>query len=116
MLSYLNDLEAHYSYSEEEARRLNPLTLAYLGDVVYELAVRTMIVRSGEMSPAKMNRAAVGLVRAEKQSAMAEKLSAVFTAMPQSRASPSRFSNPEARSAQSARNRRNSASLAMPAP
>lgn len=61
------------------AEQLNPLTLAYIGDAVYELFVREKIVRSGEMSPGKMNRAAVGLVRAEKQSAMAEKLSAVFT-------------------------------------
>ena len=58
---------------------LNPLTLAYIGDAVYELYVRERIIRAGEMSPGKMNRAAVGKVRAEAQAALVDQLEPLFT-------------------------------------
>ena len=58
---------------------LNPLTLAYIGDAVYELYVREHIICEGEMSPGKMNRAAVGQVRAEAQSALVRRLEPLFT-------------------------------------
>ena len=63
----------------EEVRKLSPLTLAYIGDAVYELYVREQIIRTGEMSPGKMNRAAVGKVRAEAQAALVEELEPLFT-------------------------------------
>ena len=35
-------------YSEEEARRLNPLVLAYVGDSVFDLFVRTSLIGCGK--------------------------------------------------------------------
>ena len=65
--------------SEAEVRALGPLTLAYIGDAVYELYVRERIVQAGEMSPGRMNRAAVGHVRAEAQAALVERLEPLFS-------------------------------------
>ncbi len=54
--------------SEEEARSLAPLTLAFLGDAVYELYVRTMLVQRGDMRPNELNRRSSLLARAHAQS------------------------------------------------
>jgi ribonuclease-3 family protein len=35
-------------YTEEEARMLSPLVLAYIGDSVFDLFVRTSLIRSGK--------------------------------------------------------------------
>ena len=46
---------------------LAPHSLAYLGDVVYELVIRSVIVEKGDTSAKKMNREAVGFARASAQ-------------------------------------------------
>lgn len=54
--------------SEQEARTYAPLTLAFLGDAVYELCVRTMLVQRGDMRPNELNRRSSLLARAHAQS------------------------------------------------
>ena len=56
--------------TEAEAGNYSPLVLAFLGDAVYELAVRTMLVKPGNARPNQLNRKKSQLVRAEAQSAM----------------------------------------------
>ena len=51
-----------------------PLTLAYLGDAVFELLTRERIVLAGEKPPAELNRLARGYVTAVAQSAAVERL------------------------------------------
>lgn len=51
-----------------------PLTLAYMGDAVFELLTRERIVLAGEKPPAKLNRLARGYVTAVAQSAAVERL------------------------------------------
>ena len=48
--------------------KLSPLALAYIGDAVYELAVREYLLGRGEAHNKELHRRAVELVRAEKQS------------------------------------------------
>ncbi|MDO4805459.1 MAG: ribonuclease III domain-containing protein [Lachnospiraceae bacterium] len=60
--------------SEAEARTYAPLTLAFLGDAVYELAVRTMLVQRGDMRPNELNRRSSLLARAHAQSQAMEKI------------------------------------------
>ncbi|MDR0197179.1 MAG: ribonuclease III [Oscillospiraceae bacterium] len=54
--------------SKEKAKTYSPLTLAFLGDSVYEAMVRRKIVLSGFMPPRKLHSAAVEKVRAAYQS------------------------------------------------
>ena len=51
-----------------------PLTLAYMGDAVFELLTRERIVLAGEKPPAELNRLARGYVTAVAQSAAVERL------------------------------------------
>ena len=50
-----------------EAREHSPLALAYLGDAVYELAIRTFVMNHGNTQVNKMHKKTAGLVKAEAQ-------------------------------------------------
>lgn len=50
-----------------QAFALPPLTLAYVGDAVWELRVRTMLVKAGETQPNRLHKLAVGYVKAKAQ-------------------------------------------------
>lgn len=56
------------------AQKLSPLALAYIGDAVYELAVREYLVGCGQAHNKDLHRRAVELVRAERQSALYESI------------------------------------------
>ena len=47
---------------------INPLVLAYIGDAVYELYVRTHIMKDENMPVNKLHKAATGYVKAKAQS------------------------------------------------
>lgn len=53
--------------TEEESFRLAPLTLAYIGDAVWELEVRTSLVMEGVRLPHRLHARAVDMVRAKAQ-------------------------------------------------
>ena len=68
-----------FGLSPRDLRTYSPLTLAFLGDAVYELAVRTVIVARGSQPPKELHRASSRLVKAESQSRMAELLQVELT-------------------------------------
>jgi len=45
----------------------SPLALAYIGDAVYELIIRTKVINHGSMQVNKMHKRSAGLVKAETQ-------------------------------------------------
>ncbi len=54
-----------------DARQLSPLVLAYIGDSVYDLIIKTYLIDSkGNMQVNKLNRMASSLVKAQTQSKM----------------------------------------------
>ena len=56
-------------FSKDEARRLNPLQLALVGDAVYEVFIRNYILSNNtELSAHKIHRKAIGYVKAKSQS------------------------------------------------
>ncbi|MDE6666459.1 MAG: ribonuclease III [Ruminococcus sp.] len=65
--------------TEREVNQYSPLTLAFLGDSVYDTLVRDFLLRKANMPVAKLHSAKIKLVCAEFQSAVyditAEKLS-----------------------------------------
>ncbi|WP_133016763.1 Mini-ribonuclease 3 [Clostridium cuniculi] len=66
----LKDLRTK-EFSEKEARLLNPLQLALVGDGVYELFIRNSILSNNlELSAHKMHVKAIGYVKAKSQSAI----------------------------------------------
>ena len=57
----------------------NPAVLAYIGDSVYELFVRTLVVSEGNVQVSKLHKKAVLFVKAKAQAEMAEKLDNYLT-------------------------------------
>lgn len=64
---------------EEEAARLPPLTLAYVGDAVWETAVRSELVARGETRPSRLHRGALDYVSAAAQARRVRELQADLT-------------------------------------
>ncbi len=63
--------------SKEEIPELNtlsPLTLAFLGDSVYELFIRTKILSMGNRQANQLHKLAVGYVKAKAQATAAHKI------------------------------------------
>jgi len=53
-----------------DVRVYSPLTLAFLGDAVYELIIRTMVVTKANTNPNQLNKQSSGLVKAATQAEM----------------------------------------------
>jgi ribonuclease-3 family protein len=49
------DILESFDCREQDVRNFSPLTLAYIGDCVYELIVRTMVVERGNRPPRKLH-------------------------------------------------------------
>lgn len=56
-----------FSLQEQDAKQYSPLTLAYIGDAVYELIVRTVLVERGNAPVNTLHKHASKLVKAEAQ-------------------------------------------------
>ena len=64
------DIWKSLGLKEVSPRQLSPLVLAYIGDSIFDLVVKTMIVTRGNTQVNKMNRMASSIVKAESQSKM----------------------------------------------
>lgn len=56
-----------FSLKEQDARQYSPLTLAYIGDAMYEMIVRTILVERGNAPVNVLHKHASKLVKAEAQ-------------------------------------------------
>ncbi len=65
--------------SEEEGKAYSPLVLAFLGDSVYEMYIRTMLVKRGNSRPNQLNRLSSALAKAHAQSLAMDVLLPVLT-------------------------------------
>ncbi len=59
-----------FDLSKVDARSYSPLTLAYLGDAVFELMARTLVAAKSNTAPEKLHKRTTRLVRAESQALM----------------------------------------------
>lgn len=57
-----------------DPRSYSPLVLAYIGDAVYELLIRTRVINQGSMQVSKMHKKSASLVKAETQANMIKAL------------------------------------------
>lgn len=79
METCIEKLKELFELENRDLRSYSPLTLAYIGDSVYELVIRTILVKKGNRPVNQLHRKASSLVRAAAQSAMMEKLEPVLT-------------------------------------
>ena len=59
---------------KRDIREYSPLVLAYLGDAVYELFIRTLVLSEGNAPVCKLHKLSTGYVKAEAQSATIHKI------------------------------------------
>jgi len=60
-------LRMHEPWDEKDLNEYSPLVLAYIGDAVYELLVRTQIVSAGKRRMKEIHHDTVEIVKAEHQ-------------------------------------------------
>ena len=63
-----------FDLEEQDLRTYSPLTLAYIGDAIFELVVRTVLVERKNTQAEKLHKAATKIVKAETQALMIEAL------------------------------------------
>ena len=60
-------LDQYFELPSRDWKQYSPLTLAYLGDTVFDLVIRTMLVKKANMPTAALHRKASGYVNARSQ-------------------------------------------------
>lgn len=75
-ISYLRE---QFQLENRDIKTYSPLTLAYIGDGIYELLIRTIVICEGNCPPQKLHKKSSNLVKAEKQSQMMEILEPILT-------------------------------------
>ena len=68
METNLNELKELFHLKDQDIRSYSPLTLAYIGDGVYELVIRTILVKKGNCPVNRLHKKASSLVKAAAQS------------------------------------------------
>ena len=72
METNLMQLKELFHLEDQDLRSYSPLTLAYIGDGVYELIIRTILVKKGNCPVNRLPKKATSLVKAGAQSAIME--------------------------------------------
>ena len=72
METNLIQLKELFHLEDQDRRSYSPLTLAYIGDGVYELIIRTILVKKGNCPVNRLHKKASSLVKAGAQSAIME--------------------------------------------
>lgn len=66
-VSYMNEL---FQMEEVDIREYSPLTLAYIGDCVYDLVIKSLVINEGNKQVNKLHQETSNLVQASAQSLM----------------------------------------------
>lgn len=66
-LSIYDILKKNFDLKENDIKSYSPLILAYIGDAVYEIIIRTIVVSDGNTQVNKMHKKSSNLVKAETQ-------------------------------------------------
>lgn len=71
-ITILDEIKEKFSCGEKDINAYSPLALAYIGDDVFDLIIRTLVVEKANRSANDLHKMAVKYVKAEAQARMAE--------------------------------------------
>lgn len=74
--SYIRE---QFGLKKKNIRTYSPLTLAYIGDGIFDLIIRTIVVDKGNTSPNELHRHTSSIVKAHTQALMVEALEKELT-------------------------------------
>ena len=72
-------IREQFDIKEVDIRTYSPLTLAYIGDGIFDLVIRSIVVGRGNTRANELHHRTSHIVKAHTQAAMAEKLLPVLT-------------------------------------
>ena len=72
-------IKNEFAVESRDIRTYSPLTLAYIGDGVFDLIIRSVVVGNGNTSPNKLHQHTSGIVKATTQAAMVDALEDILT-------------------------------------
>lgn len=78
-LSLIGKLKKEFDCGEVDIRAYSPLTLAYIGDSIYDVIIRTVVVERGNRRTNSLHKEVVRYVNAKTQSDMIEALQGFLT-------------------------------------
>lgn len=73
-ISLLNQIKQSFALKEVDIRTYSPLTLAYIGDGIFDLIIRTVVVERGNEPANQLHHKTVKYVKAKTQAEMIEAL------------------------------------------
>lgn len=78
-ITILEAIKRDFGCGEVDIRTYSPLTLAYIGDAIYDLVIRTIVVERGNRSANNLHKKTVTYVNARVQARMIDALEAELT-------------------------------------
>lgn len=78
-LNLLEKIKQTFECKEQDVRAYSPLTLAYMGDAIYDLIIRSVIVERANRSANDLHKKAIRYVKAETQAKMIQALQEELT-------------------------------------
>ena len=78
-LSLLTQIKKEFNLGEVDLRTYSPLTLAFVGDCIYDLIIRTVVVECHNASPNRLHKEKSHLVKAQTQAEMGTVLQQYLT-------------------------------------
>ncbi len=72
--SMLDKIKQTFECKEVDVRAYSPLTLAYIGDAVYDLIIRTVVVERANRAANELHKRTIKYVKAETQAQMIDAL------------------------------------------
>ena len=72
-------IKEQFGISEVDIRTYSPLTLAYIGDGIFDLVIRSVVVGKGNTRAGELHKRTSQIVKAHTQAEMIEKLLPVLT-------------------------------------
>lgn len=78
-VTILDAIKKEFECKETDLRTYSPLTLAYIGDAIFDLVIRTIVVERGNKSANNLHKKSVAYVNARVQSRMVDALEAELT-------------------------------------
>lgn len=78
-IEFLQYLDEKMDLPQPDLRTYSPLVLAYMGDAVYELVIRTVLVKRTNMQVQRLHKKASSLVKAEAQAELIERIMPLLT-------------------------------------
>lgn len=78
-VSFVGFLKKEFDLADMDIKTYSPLTLAYIGDAIYDVIIRTILVEKGNAPVNKLHKSASGLVKASAQVQMFRAIEATLT-------------------------------------